>query len=160
MCGRTVRQFLSSLSFGKYNSGFYYKGRDMHSSAIGGIISLVVGIVLISASIIILRDTLTSKKMYLDETQLLANYEVYTRGGDNDYTFSTDSQPVPYVQDIPIKELFDYLSGTVLFINTDESLKVNCSSITLDIIYTNTSDLSEEVVILNNAPFTIVDEEM
>lgn len=112
MCGRKLRKFLSSLSLGKFHSTFYFKNRAYHSSVLGGMITIVLGIVVLCSVFVILKNTVSSKKMYLDKTELYNNYHVLFAGGSKPpYVFSNDSYVMPSIQNFPAQDFYEYLEG-------------------------------------------------
>ena len=56
-CGLALR----AISFGQYQTKLYYRGRESHSSVLGGIVSIVSGILFSSIALYILYQTLWAR---------------------------------------------------------------------------------------------------
>ena len=52
---------LRAISFGQYKTKLYYRGRESHSSVLGGIVSIVSGILFSSIALYILYQTLWAR---------------------------------------------------------------------------------------------------
>jgi len=76
VCGLALR----AISFGQYQTKLYYRGRESHSSVLGGIVSILSGIIFSSIALYILyqtiwtRDNIKMTEDIGDVTQL--NYTV------------------------------------------------------------------------------------
>ena len=74
-CGLALR----AISFGQYQTKLYYRGKESHSSVLGGIVSIVSGIIFSLIALYILyqtraRDNIKMTEDIGDVTQL--NYTV------------------------------------------------------------------------------------
>ena len=56
-CGLALR----AISLGQYQTKLYYRGRESHSSVLGGIVSIVSGIIFSSIALYILYQTIWAR---------------------------------------------------------------------------------------------------
>ena len=56
-CGLALR----AISFGQYQTKLYYRGRESHSSVLGGIVSIVSGIIFSLIALYILYQTIWAR---------------------------------------------------------------------------------------------------
>ena len=67
-CFIKVKDFLRFVSIGKHYSIFYFKGRNQHSSILGGLLTIFFAIIFITYSVITLSNVINKKHFNLDET--------------------------------------------------------------------------------------------
>ena len=65
----TLRKLLRSVSLGKYDTKMYLEdGEDAYSSSLGGIITIICGLIIMSYAIIAINSVLQRDTIYLDTT--------------------------------------------------------------------------------------------
>ena len=65
------RNFLRSSSLGQYNTKLYFNGQDTYSSSLGGLLSLVLGIFLVSLVLGSMISCLNREEWEYKEEQIL-----------------------------------------------------------------------------------------
>ena len=113
--------WLKSLSIGQYKTNFYSNGSDSQSSIVGGIFTVVIGIIFGFAILIQLFSVFTRAHYNLELSleQLSGNY----LGG-------TFCEPCMKVK---IKDYVNLMSGITLFINRIDLTTANCTKISLEL---------------------------
>ena len=66
----TVKSMLAAISLGQYPTKFYHKGKGTYSSSLGGIITILLGLVLFSISLNLLLSCL-NRENWDKKTELI-----------------------------------------------------------------------------------------
>ena len=96
-----------SISSGKYQPTFYNKDLSFQGSVCGGIFTLVLGLALLSITMVTFVNIFSKKHYNLNRSAVYISS--YLRESDNPYTLTNERRPCSQCEDISVKDFLDLI---------------------------------------------------